>query len=124
MVGENDRTVATAEALAGGDVTEAGRLMAASHRSLADDYEVSGPALDAMVAVAAEAPGSHGARMTGGGFAGCAVALVDGERIDAFRRHVTDNYRAPSAQPATASTAIYPVRPSPGAGATPVESGP
>lgn len=112
---ENARTVAAAEALAAGDLAETGRLMSASHRSLADDYHVSSPALDAMVAVAEEGPGCFGARVTGGGFAGCAVALVAADEVDTFCHHVSATYRAPSAQPATAPTALHPVRPAPGA---------
>lgn len=115
VLGENQRTVEAADALTRGDVERAGRLMVASHRSLATDYEVSSPALDAMVATAAEAPGCLGARMTGGGFAGCAVALVDHAEVEAFTAHVTERFEAPSTQPATEPTAVYPVRPSVGA---------
>ena len=112
VVGENRRTAAMVEALAAGALTNAGELMAASHRSLAGDYEVSGPALDHMVAVAASGPGCFGARMTGGGFAGCAVALVEGDAVDAFVDHVQQNH-----VPADESTqpALYPVRPAAGA---------
>ncbi len=115
VVAENARTVETARALAEGDLDRVGRLMAESHRSLAVDYEVSGPALDAMVAVAADAPGVIGARMTGGGFAGCAVALVEADTVDRFCRHVLDRYRAPATQPVSAPARLYPVRPSAGA---------
>jgi len=115
ILGENRRTVEAADALTEGDVERVGRLMADSHRSLATDYEVSSPALDAMVATATDAPGCLGARMTGGGFAGCAVALVDQGRVEAFTAHVTERFVAPPSQPATEPTAIYPVRPSVGA---------
>ncbi len=118
VIGENRRTVEAAEALTTGDVERAGQLMADSHRSLATDYEVSSPALDAMVATATDAPGCLGARMTGGGFAGCAVALVERAEVEAFTAHVTDRFRAPSSQPATEPTAIYAVRPSIGATTT------
>jgi galactokinase len=67
--------------------------MVASHESLRDDYEVSGPELDAMVEAALAAPGSLGARMTGGGFAGCAVALVEAENVGAFIADATKTYR-------------------------------
>ena len=76
-----------------GDVVELGRLMKASHASLRDDYEVSGPGLDRMVEVASLSPGCLGARMTGGGFAGCAVAIVRVDEADAFARAVVDGYR-------------------------------
>ncbi len=115
VIGENQRTLAAAEALAAGDVERVGRLMADSHRSLAADYEVSSPALDAMVATATDAPGCLGARMTGGGFAGCAVGLVDRAAIEAFSTQVAERFVCPPSQPATAPTAIYPVRPSIGA---------
>ena len=65
----------------------------ASHDSLRDDYEVSGPGLDRIVEVALSAPGCLGARMTGGGFAGCAVAMVRADDATAFRDHVIDRYR-------------------------------
>jgi galactokinase len=93
IVSENERTLAAAEAMRAGDAIELGRLMSHSHRSLRDDFEVSGPALDAIVEVASPAPGCLGARMTGGGFAGCAVALVASDAVDAFNRTVQAHYR-------------------------------
>jgi galactokinase len=92
VVSENVRTLAAAEAMQRRDVIELGRLMSASHASLRDDYDVSGPALDQIVDIASEAPGCLGARMTGGGFAGCAVALVEQSRTDAFVAAVTDRF--------------------------------
>jgi galactokinase len=83
VVGEIDRTVQAASALSQGDLAGFGRLMFASHRSLRDDYEVSVAELDALVAAAADAPGMLGARMTGGGFGGCAVALVESGQVEA-----------------------------------------
>ncbi|MEL7158535.1 MAG: galactokinase [Actinomycetota bacterium] len=115
---ENDRTERAAAALAAGDLDLVGRLMAESHRSLADDYEVSSPAIEAMVDVASAAPGCHGARVTGGGFAGCAVALVAAAQVPAFDEHVRARFRAPVDQPATEPTALYPVRPAAGASIT------
>jgi len=67
--------------------------MVSSHESLRDDFEVSGPELDAMVVAALAAPGCLGARMTGGGFAGCAVALVQSAALDAFVSDTTRVYR-------------------------------
>ena len=90
VVTENRRTLDAVAAMQRGDAVALGRLMSASHASLRDDFEVSSPALDHMVGVAHHAPGCLGARMTGGGFAGCAVALVDGDRIEAFTRAVLD----------------------------------
>ena len=76
VVSENERVLQTVDALARGDIARVGALMDASHASLRDDYEVSSPALDAMVAAMHSAPGCYGARLTGAGFGGCAVALV------------------------------------------------
>lgn len=93
VVGENARTLQAAEAMCRGDARELGRLMKASHLSLRDDFEVSGPALDAMVECAWEHPACFGARMTGAGFAGCAVALVAEDGAEDFVGRVTDCYR-------------------------------
>lgn len=92
IITENDRTLAAADAMRSARAGELGRLMSESHRSLRDDYEVSGPGLDAIVDVAVDAPGCLGARMTGGGFAGCAVALVDETSAAAFQLDVIDRY--------------------------------
>jgi galactokinase len=74
---ECDRVRAFAAALSAGDLARAGQLMVESHRSLRDDYEVSTPALDDLVASLTSTPGVHGARLTGAGFGGCVVALAD-----------------------------------------------
>lgn len=92
VVTENRRTLGAVDALDRGDTAHFGALMRESHASLRDDFEVSGPGLDAIVTVADGAPGCLGARMTGGGFAGCAVALVDADRTDEFRHDVIDRY--------------------------------
>lgn len=74
---ENIRVRAAATAIAAGDLASAGAEMTASHRSLADDFEVSTPALDALVEELLATPGVFGARMTGAGFGGCVVALTE-----------------------------------------------
>ncbi len=76
-VEESARTRAFAAALSAGDLTAAGALMSASHASLRDKYRVSCPELDALAAFAARQAGVFGARMTGGGFGGCIVAMCD-----------------------------------------------
>lgn len=76
IVTENQRVREMVAALEENEGIEAGRLLTASHRSLADEYEVSTPALDALVARLCDLPGVFGARMTGAGFGGCVVALV------------------------------------------------
>ncbi|MCB0201276.1 MAG: galactokinase, partial [Anaerolineae bacterium] len=94
VISENARTLAAADAMARGDAAAMGRLMDASHVSMRDDFEISGPALNTMVECAHEASGCYGARMTGGGFAGCAVALVATDRADAFAETVAASYEA------------------------------
>lgn len=79
VVSENARVLVAVEALGVGDFEEFGRLMYASHVSLRDDYEVSTPELDAFVKIAEEL-GATGARLTGAGFGGCAIALVSESR--------------------------------------------
>ena len=74
---ENERVLACASALRTGDLAGAGRLMVESHASLRHDFEVSTPALDALVERLFAVPGVHGARLTGAGFGGCVVALTD-----------------------------------------------
>ncbi len=91
VVTENERVLQMASALPLGDLRRAAALMDEGHRSLREDFEVSSPALDAMVA-AAQRAGSLGARMTGGGFGGCAVALATTEGADAFVRLVLEDY--------------------------------
>ncbi len=94
VISENARTLAAAEAMQRGDAVELGRLMDASHVSMRDDFEISGPALNIMVACAQEEPGCYGARMTGGGFAGCAVALVQADLAQVFAANVAARYAA------------------------------
>jgi galactokinase len=96
VVTENARTLAAAEALATGDLRAMGRLMAESHASMQDDFEITVPAIDRLVAIMSDAlAGEGGARMTGGGFGGCAVALVRDEQVSAVRDAITRHYRAP-----------------------------
>ena len=77
VITENERVLAFAEAWQGGDMAAAGELMDASHASLRDDFEVSSPVLDALVDRLRQTPGVFGARLTGAGFGGCAVALTE-----------------------------------------------
>ncbi len=77
VVTENERVLAFADCLATGALADAGELMLASHRSLRDDFEVSTPALDALVVELSTIPGVYGARLTGAGFGGCVVALAE-----------------------------------------------
>jgi galactokinase len=92
VITENQRTLDAVDAMRSGEIARLGRLMDASHDSLRDDFEVSGPGLDAIVDIARGAPGCLGARMTGGGFAGCAVALVQADDASAFTADVITRY--------------------------------
>jgi galactokinase len=84
-----------------GEVEEFGRLMAASHTSLREDYEVSCRELDLMVDIALQQPGVAGARMTGGGFGGCTVNLVRQEQVDQFCEVIAREYETRSGIRAT-----------------------
>ncbi len=90
---ENQRTVEAVKLLNAGDVAGFGQLMNASHVSLRDDYEVTGIELDTLAETSWEVPGVLGARMTGAGFGGCAVAIVRDEAVDGYIRHVGEKYR-------------------------------
>ena len=92
VVTENDRVQQAASMLQTGDLDEFGTLMAASHASLRDDYEVSCRELDIMVELANQQPGVYGARMTGGGFGGCTINLVAADQAESFRESVAAAY--------------------------------
>lgn len=94
VITENARTLEAADALARGDVATVGTLMNASHESLKSDFSVSRPELDAMVDLAREHRGCFGARMTGAGFGGCAVALVARDAAAEFSAAVSASYEA------------------------------
>jgi len=94
VVTENDRVKKAASALQTGNMAHFGLLMAESHRSLRDDYEVSTPELDLMVELASREEGVFGARMTGGGFGGSTINLVDASRAEAVRQRLEQNYQA------------------------------
>ena len=92
VIEENDRVKLAAKALSGNNMAEFGRLMYASHRSLRELYEVSGIELDTVVDYAETNPDVAGARMTGAGFGGCAIALVKKGAFDKFSEEVTAYY--------------------------------
>jgi len=93
VVTENDRTLQAVEAMRRGEVAALGVLMNKSHESLRDDYEVSSDALNAMVECAQAHAACHGARMTGAGFGGCAVALIDAAAADDFVESTAKAYQ-------------------------------
>lgn len=89
---ENQRTIDAIEALKASDIEKFGRLMVESHRSLKENYEVTGKELDTLVEEAMKVPGVLGSRMTGGGFGGCTVTLMKREAIETFIIEVGKNY--------------------------------
>jgi len=93
VVTEDERASSARPALASGDHAAFGALMNASHDSLRDDYEVSCEELDLMVELAREQDGCFGARMTGAGFGGCTVNLVQASAAEAFKTRVAESYR-------------------------------
>jgi galactokinase len=101
VVSENERVLHGAAALERGDVAAFGTLMDASHASLRDDYQVSIPELDALVAAAQRVPGCYGARLTGAGFGGCTVNLVESSAIAQFHQDVAASYRAQTGRETT-----------------------
>ncbi|MDP4184106.1 MAG: galactokinase [Bacteroidota bacterium] len=94
VVSENQRVVDAIPALQAGDLVKFGQLMNGSHDSLRDDYEVTGVELDALVEEARKIDGVIGSRMTGAGFGGCTVSLVDVNSVDTFIAEVGKNYKA------------------------------
>jgi galactokinase len=100
VVTENRRVLAAVEATRAGDAVGLGHLLTSGHASMRDDFEASGPALDTIVALADHAPGCFGARLTGAGFAGCAIALVERAAIPAFCAQVADGYLRATGSPA------------------------
>ena len=112
VVTENRRVKDAVEAMKSGDMELFGQLLYASHESLRDNYEVSGKELDTIVDFCKNYPGCAGGRMTGAGFGGCAIALVESEKIEDFTRKLINYYTmivgyAPS---------VYPVSIADGAG--------
>lgn len=92
VISEIARTEQAVKELRAGNIENFGLLMNASHDSLRDDYEVTGPELDTMVDEARKIKGVIGSRMTGGGFGGCTVSLVKDEAVDTFIAQVGKNY--------------------------------
>jgi galactokinase len=102
VVTENARTLAAARALGEGDLQTLGALMAASHRSMRDDFEITVPAIDELVAQVAGCLGDEGGvRMTGGGFGGCVVAVTTPTRARLAVQRVMSEYRSPDGLQAT-----------------------
>jgi len=93
VITENQRVLAAVQALRTHNPVEFGILMDVSHDSLDEDYEVTCPELNLLVALARDSKGVYGSRMTGGGFGGCTVSLVEAGHVDAFCERVSTGYR-------------------------------
>ena len=116
VVAENRRPAALAEALRAGDLAGAGHLLDASHASLRDLYDVSSRELDLITELARRAPGCFGARMTGAGFGGSAVGLVEAGAVHAFTTAVLSGYR----RQVSLEASVFQVRAVDGASVEPV----
>jgi len=112
VISEDTRVEEFVAASARGDIRELGRLFVASHRSLQHDYEVSCEELDFLVDAAIALPDVYGARMTGGGFGGCTVNLVNPAAVDRFEEAVKSRYQTRFGIAAE----VYRVQAGPGAG--------
>ena len=99
VITENARTVAAADALERDDLPTVGRLMAEAHASYRDDFEASCPEADTMVELAQKLEGCIGARLTGGGFGGCTVNLVETGQADSFIQKISAGYRVSNPHP-------------------------
>ena len=93
-IAENQRVIDAASVLKAGDLAKLGQLLNASHKSLKEDYEVTGIELDTLAETAQKQEGCLGARMTGAGFGGCAIALVHKDKLDSFIENVQTAYES------------------------------
>ena len=111
IVSENARVLDTASALAAGDTASLRRLMAGSHASMRDDFEITTPGIDRLVEILSGAVGDRGGvRMTGGGFGGCVVAVLAADAVPDALAAIAGGYRTP----AGVQAATYLCQPSPG----------
>ena len=94
VISDTQRVVDFAAAAKNGDLSEMGKLFVASHRSMQYDYEISCEEIDFLVDAALNIPGVYGARMTGGGFGGCTVNLVEPGAVSRFREQLSSEYQA------------------------------
>lgn len=93
VISENQRVLDAANALRAGDLNRFGQLMYESHRSLREDYEVSSQELDLLVEIALSCDGVYGSRMTGGGFGGCTITLVQADAVASFQEKTIHRYK-------------------------------
>ncbi len=116
IVTENARVLEAERALEAGDFLACGQAMNASHVSMRDDFEITCPEVDTLVGLAQAAHGVYGSRMTGGGFGGCTVSLVEADAVERVSRVLIDGYRAATGLKAE----IFACAPSDGVGLIPV----
>lgn len=101
IISDSQRCAGLADALSRGDLAAIGHLMRESHESMRDDFEITVPAIDALAALMQDVIGEHGgARMTGGGFGGCVIALAPRAMVDEIRVAVERGYRSPDGRAA------------------------
>ena len=112
IVTENARVLEAERALNAGDFLACGRAMNASHVSMRDDFEITCPEIDTLVGLAQAVDGVYGSRMTGGGFGGCTVSLVEADAVDRVSQVLIDGYRVATGLEAE----IFACAPSDGAG--------
>ena len=111
VITENQRTIDAADALSRADLVAMGALMAQSHASMRDDFEITVPAVDNLVALLQDAIGLHGgARMTGGGFGGACVAMLPVDKVEAVSARIIAGYKTPEGK----APLIMVERPGPG----------
>jgi len=120
VVSENRRALQGAAALEAGNIATFGRLMNESHASLRDDYQVSLPDIDHLVTTAQHLDGCYGSRLTGAGFGGCTISLVERSNVEAFRHDLARAYHSATGRTAT----IYVCRASDGVGRAMDSAGP
>ena len=116
IVTENARVLEAERALGVGDFAACGRAMNASHVSMQEDFEITCPEVDALVGLAQTVKGVYGSRMTGGGFGGCTISLVEAWAVDKASQILTDGYRVSTGM----DTDIFVCAPSDGAALIPV----
>ena len=116
IVTENARVLEAERALQAGDFVACGRAMNASHVSMQKDFEITCPEVDMLVGLAQTVKGVYGSRMTGGGFGGCTVSLLEASAVDKASQILTDGYQIATGL----DTDIFVCAPSDGAGLIPV----
>jgi len=116
IVTENARVLEAERALETGDFVACGRAMNASHLSMRDDFEITCPEVDMLAGLAQNVKGVYGSRMTGGGFGGCTISLIEASAIDKASQMLTDGYRIAMGR----DVDLYVCAPSDGAGLIPV----